>query len=83
MVRQLLKRGAKIDQQNSSGDTALHLAAANGHRTVVSLLVGSQSDVDLKNLEGQTALHLAAASGQTDIVELLLDHGAKIDLTRD
>ncbi|XP_039786705.1 E3 ubiquitin-protein ligase XB3-like isoform X2 [Panicum virgatum] len=58
--------------------SALHIAAAHGHRQVVSLALDLCVHPDVVNRHKQTALMLAAMHGKTDCVRRLLDAGANI-----
>ena len=50
-----------LNQQNQdSGDTCLHIAAACGHADCVQELLDKGADCFLKNDEGATALHVAS-----------------------
>jgi uncharacterized protein len=51
--------GANIDATNSAGNTAVHLAASKGFRTVVEFLASKGARLDVKNQKGQTPLALA------------------------
>lgn len=66
------------DRENS----LLHMAAANGHDAVASLLLQlpevRKRTVNLRNCEGNTPLHWAALNGQGSLVRLLLAHGADL-----
>ncbi|XP_029833678.2 ankyrin repeat and sterile alpha motif domain-containing protein 1B [Ixodes scapularis] len=57
----------------------LHLAARNGHRQVVRLLLDRGFPVNCRT-DGGTALHEAATFGKLDVVRLLLDYGVDPDL---
>jgi hypothetical protein len=59
----LINRGADIDAQTAAGDTALHLAAANRHFDVVSLLLRHHADTGICNNAGFSAGQFAIASG--------------------
>jgi hypothetical protein len=42
----LLQNGADMEQRTSNGDTALHVAVRNGHKTTVQLLLENEADVN-------------------------------------
>ncbi|KAG7370435.1 lysine methyltransferase [Nitzschia inconspicua] len=52
-------------------NTGLHMASANGHVSVVKLLILGHHHPYSKNLAGNTPLHWAAANGQADVVDFL------------
>ena len=54
-----------INEQNDSGETALHFAAANGQRDAVILLLKYGANVDLRDGEGANAL-FHAIEGKSD-----------------
>jgi ankyrin repeat protein len=56
--------GGDPNAASQTGDTALHVAAALGHNTVVQFLVEHGADVNVKNRRGITPL-LAAMFGST------------------
>ncbi|OXV06025.1 hypothetical protein Egran_06207, partial [Elaphomyces granulatus] len=62
-------------QKRGTGHTALHLAAANGNKKLVQLLLREGASVQLKDWLGWTALQTAAANGHKNIVQLLLEIG--------
>jgi len=64
-----------IIYQNSSGNTALHYASANGHEQVVNFLLEQYQPgwVNRQNLQGNTALHWATLNGHTGVVEALIN----------
>lgn len=47
-VRVLLAAGSLVDAVTTSGSTALHSAASNGHHEVVQHLVAAGADVDVQ-----------------------------------
>jgi hypothetical protein len=63
---------AFVDSKNASGNTALHMACANGHKHTCRLLL-SRGANHLANSSGNTPLHWAAANGHDEIVKLLLN----------
>jgi len=54
--------------------TPLHMAAENGRREVVELLIAQGADPSAMNSEGQTPLYLAASHGHSEVVTLLRVH---------
>ena len=59
-----------------SGQSALMLAAENGHIKMVERLIKAEANVNLRHKLGNTALTLAAQYGHSQIVQLLMDSGA-------
>ncbi|XP_045113553.1 ankyrin repeat and SAM domain-containing protein 1A-like isoform X12 [Portunus trituberculatus] len=77
-VLEYLRRGPGANVQDSSGYTALHLAALNGHKDVVALLLAHEASCNVQDGEGSTPLHLAAWAGHTEVVRTLLHQGPSI-----
>ena len=57
-VRLLLMRGARINEVNDAGNTALHEACMRESQDLVALLVKFGADMNVSNREGKTALQL-------------------------
>ncbi|KAL6179422.1 hypothetical protein ACLB2K_050937 [Fragaria x ananassa] len=69
-----------IDPRDKFGDTAVHVAARQGHVNIVKelMLLMTHEDLKMGNARGDTALHVAAANGQLQTVkELVLLMGEK------
>jgi hypothetical protein len=66
-----------------NGWPLLMIAAKEGSKPLVELLLSSGADVNDKNLSGEVALHYAASGGYKDIVQVLLDHKADVNVTND
>ena len=77
-----------LNQACLQGETALMVAAEQGHTNCVALLLQNRASVNVKGDRGDTALHFAAKTclgfdGQDvyDSMALLLAHGADIEAT--
>jgi serine/threonine-protein phosphatase 6 regulatory ankyrin repeat subunit A len=68
----LLEKGADIATKDTYQQTALHLAAREGHEAVVRLLIEKGAEVAAKDVKNKwTALHWAAGGGHEAVVRLL------------
>ncbi|XP_068022329.1 LOW QUALITY PROTEIN: uncharacterized protein [Melanerpes formicivorus] len=71
---------AAATEQDEDGDTALHIAVAQGAlgvtRRLIGLFLRGGRDLDVYNQLQQTPLHLAVITGQPALVRLLVAHGA-------
>lgn len=81
-VRTLLHDGVQPDTKNIRSWTPLSVAARNGHKGIVELLV-QMDNVNINSLseDGRSPIFLAAGNGHEDIVTLLIDAGADPRLT--
>lgn len=70
-----------INCADSSGNTPLHKAAANGHVDTVSLLL-VKGAIHTSNENGATPLHWAAGAGKSTVCKLLLDHYDSLSKTQ-
>ena len=59
--------------------TPLHLAAENGHLSVVEYLVNQKADINAKEQNDCAPLHLAARNGHLNVVEYLINQKADIN----
>lgn len=57
----LIKRGARLNDQDNRGRTALMIAASLGHETAVDVLLAHGADRSLRDKAGKTAADLAAS----------------------
>jgi len=71
--------GTAVNVAQSNGATPLLIAAQNGHRDVVALLLDKGAAVNQMRIDGGTALIIAAQNGHRDIVKLLLEKGAAVN----
>uniref|UniRef100_A0A670XTH4 Uncharacterized protein n=1 Tax=Pseudonaja textilis TaxID=8673 RepID=A0A670XTH4_PSETE len=68
-------RGPNINCTDSSGYTALHHAALNGHKDVVIKLLQYEASTNVADNKGYFPIHLAAWKGDVEIVKILIHHG--------
>ena len=71
--------GVDINHSNTTGNTALMLAATHGHIPVIKLLIREDANTNQTSNAGNTALMLGAMWGETTVVWLLLEQGVDID----
>ena len=80
-VAALLRLGCDPNAPDEYGQTALMLAAFNGHGGVVGALVEhGGAELDAVNMYGKTALMLAAAMGRVALAAQLVEAGADATL---
>lgn len=74
MVRLLLRRGVStINEQDTNGRTALHVAAQSGDEEMVETLMKHGADPKALDKHGRDALYCAVEQGHEQVVEMLLD----------
>lgn len=66
-----------INAQNSSGNTALHWAALNGHLEAVKVLLEQGADPTICNQRGHDAVYEAELNDKNDVVEWVLKEGGE------
>ena len=89
IITEEITSGADVDQLSrisiatgiEESLTGLMIAAAEGHKNMVELLIECAASLDIQSPEnGDTALMFACKQGHVDIVKLLLINGAKVRL---
>jgi ankyrin repeat protein len=73
ILRELIKRGARVSARDSTGRTPLHIAAARNHVAAARLLLDSGSTVMPRDEKGRTPLDMAESG---EMIKLLKQHGA-------
>lgn len=68
-----LKVKSILEYKDQNGDTFLHIAAREGDKGIVSILVKEVDDIDSRGEHYKTALHVAVEHGHKDIVSMLLE----------
>jgi len=66
--------GARVDILDKQGNTALHIAARQGHASVTKTLIvnGASTLMLRRGSGGMLPIHMACLSGYSDCVELLI-----------
>lgn len=67
------------DKGDHFGNTALHLAAARGHKDCVTFLVNFGANLYAMDIDNHTAQELAAINGRDDILRYLDSVAAKLE----
>jgi uncharacterized protein len=78
LLRQALAQGADLYGRTESGETALHLAALEGHEAIVVELLCRGLDPSVR-YSGFTPLHCAAYRGHAGVIQRLLAHGPDVE----
>ena len=82
IVRLLIEAGARVNEQDDGGFSALHCAARNSHAKVLKILIEEyQAELGLRLHNGSLSIHSAASRGNTQSLELLLHAGLSVDAT--
>jgi ankyrin repeat protein/acyl-CoA-binding protein len=65
-----------VNALDDSGQTALHLAADQGHASIVQALIAAGSNVLAADQDGFAPLHVAVIASQFKVCQILLRYGA-------
>ena len=76
----LLDRGADVDARNRHGQTALMLAAHDGHCEVVEALIAHGANLNITAKYGLSALMMALVARHVEIARILVDAGTDLSL---
>ena len=75
----LLAAGSNVNEQSSSGVTALHFAASRASVEATIFLLSNGADINRSDALGFTPLMYATIAENMPVIELLLDNGADCD----
>ena len=78
-LRALLTEGADVNFSDESGNTALHMAAANGNVSCLIILKKFNA-IHKTNENGNTPTHWAAQNGQKEALKYLMEEYSDIDV---
>lgn len=77
VVIQVLAAGAKVDEPNDLGETALHVAAETDDRfDILNLLLEAGVNVALQRIFGETPLDVAISNSSNNCAAALIAYGA-------
>ena len=81
IVEVLISSGARVNQRNDEGDTALMIAADDGNNEIVRLLIKAKANLNIVNKDHNSALMIAAGQyGSNEIVRLLIEAKANLNI---
>jgi ankyrin repeat protein len=63
-----LTQGCNVDSLNDVGESVAHIAAREGHKDIIGILINQRANLLLPNIAGRLPLHLAAKGGHDTIV---------------
>ncbi|BFZ25392.1 hypothetical protein BsWGS_28431 [Bradybaena similaris] len=66
---------------NSSGDSALHVAAKHGRDELINKIVNVHADINMRNFREQTPLYVAIQAGRFTTAAILITMGADLSGT--
>ena len=74
-----VKEGGDLDAAGEHGETACHIACANGYVEVLEFLLDNGALVHIGDKDDWQPIHAAACWGHDKIVEVLVKHGADLE----
>ena len=80
IVKILVVKGARLNDTDTQGNSALSKAAHKGHLDTVRFLLQQGANPNAETNQKWTALMFASHRGQIDVLKTLLKHGARADL---
>ena len=78
-----LKMKFCLEHLDNNLNNCLHLAALNGHLSLVSLLMEYGIDISKQNRDGYTALELSFQKGYFDIIKFLVSENTYLNVQED
>lgn len=75
---ELLQAGADVNARNRHGQTALMIAAKNGHIELIKVLLAAGADCNVTAKYNLNALMLAVLNGHEEVAKLLAQAGTQL-----
>jgi hypothetical protein len=79
-VKEMIEKGADVNDRNRYGDTPLHLAIKNKHSGAATLLIDRGANINAPGALDDTPLHVSVYNKQKELSDLLLKRGANESL---
>ncbi len=79
LLNEFIEAGALLEAADDNQQTALLLAAGNGHVDAVACLLENGADGAARDAEGQAAIHAAATAGHLRVVQYLVEARTNLD----
>jgi len=70
---------AEVNARNNAKQTPLHMAADNGHKNVVPLLIKCGADTKARDEHHRAAIHLGAQANVWEVIAMMLECGDNLD----
>ena len=77
-VASLIAKGARVNECDDEGTTALHAAASWGCAVPASVLVACGAKLDVEDFDGDTPLYVACLDGHNCVASILIAAGASL-----
>ncbi|CAI4231742.1 unnamed protein product [Auanema sp. JU1783] len=71
-IKELIKKGQSLYEQDMHGNTALHISTMLGHRETTALLLSHNAPIKIKNCDGWNPLMEAVSYGDRQIITEML-----------
>ncbi|CAF1140837.1 unnamed protein product, partial [Rotaria sordida] len=68
-----------LEERDDGSNTAIHIAAAEGHSSIIKLLIEQNCDLQARNLISWLPIHCAAERGRYNSVRVLIENHSPID----
>ena len=78
-IREMIKNNPELVSKQRYGYSPVHIAAYDGDKGIMELLLAHNADANAEDKNGDTPLHWAAKAGQMNMVVLLLANKARVN----
>ncbi|CAF1023912.1 unnamed protein product [Didymodactylos carnosus] len=77
IVRELLKRGAKVNGRDRQGQTPVHAAVKSRNFNLLPILSAYNASFNVEDINGNTPVHLAAKFNMGQMIKYMVQRGAE------